>query len=192
MSKIGSRKIEIPQTVQLKIDEKKILATGPRGALELTLPKNIEVKIEGSSLEVVRLRHGNYTRALHGLFRKLIANIISGVTEGFEKKLDFKGVGFRAEVASVAERVNAKLILHVGFSHPVEIIVPLGVEFKVEKNIITVSGIDKQKVGQVAANVRSVKPVEPYKGKGIKYLDEIPRRKPGKAAKAVVGAVGQQ
>ena len=185
MSKIGSRKIQIPETVQVEISEKKVKATGPKGELVVLLPKNIEIKREGNELEIIRLRHGQYTRALHGLYRQLVANIIEGVSEGFQKKLDFKGVGFRAEVSL------SKLILHVGFSHPVEIKAPEGIELKVEKNIITVSGIDKQKVGQIAAEIRSVKPVEPYKGKGIKYLDEIPRRKAGKTAKAVVGGTGQ-
>jgi len=181
MSKIGIRKINIPEGVTVKIDGSKVKVTGPRGELELEVPKNIVVKIENSQIAVSRLRHGNYTRSLHGLFRALIANMITGVSSGFEKKLDFKGVGFRAEVT------EKKLILHLGFSHPIEIIAPEGIDLKVEKNVITVSGIDRQKVGQVAADIRSKKPVEPYKGKGIKYIDEIPRRKPGKAAKAIVG-----
>ncbi len=182
MSKIGIRKINIPEGVNVQIDADLIKVTGPKGELEFQIPRNIVVKITGSEIEVTRLRHGNYTRSLHGLVRALVANMVHGVSEGFEKKLDFKGVGFRAEVN------ERKLVLHVGFSHPVEIKAPEGIELKVEKNIITVSGIDAQKVGQVAAQIRAVKPVEPYKGKGIKYLDEIPRRKPGKAAKAAIGA----
>jgi large subunit ribosomal protein L6 len=182
MSKIGSRKIEIPEAVNVQIGADFVKTTGPKGELELEIPKNIVVKKEGSAIEVSRLRHGNYTRSLHGLIRKLIYNNIFGVSQGFERKLDFKGVGFKAEVQ------GNKLILNVGFSHPVEIEAPEKIEFKVEKNIITVSGIDCQKVGQIAAQIRAVKPVEPYKGKGIKYLEEIPRRKPGKAAKAIAGA----
>jgi len=181
MSKIGIRTICIPEGVTVKIDGSKVKVIGPKGELELEVLKNIVVKIENSQIIVSRLKHGNYTRALHGLYRALIANMINGVFSGFEKKLDFKGVGFRAEV------VEKKLILHLGFSHPIEIIAPDGIDLKVEKNVITVSGIDRQKVGQVAADIRSKKPVEPYKGKGIKYVDEIPRRKPGKAAKAIVG-----
>ena len=184
MSKIGRRKINIPEAVKVQIEEQSVKAIGPRGEQELEIPKNIKVKVIGDELSVTRLRHGNYTRSLHGLIRNLIANMIIGVTDGFEKKLEFKGVGFKAEAS------GQKLILLVGFSHPVEIIAPQGIELKVQKNIIIVSGIDKQKVGQVAAEIRAVKPVEPYKGKGIKYLDEIPRRKPGKAAKAVVGGAG--
>jgi large subunit ribosomal protein L6 len=183
MSKIGIRKINIPAGVKVELANDLIKAAGPKGELELKIPKNIMVKITGSQLEVSRLRHGKYTRALHGLTRALIANMIEGVSQGFEKKLDFKGVGFRAEVAE-----GNRLVLHVGFSHPVEIKAPADIQFKVEKNIITVSGIDAQKVGQIAAQIRAVKPVEPYKGKGIKYLEEIPRRKPGKAAKAAIGA----
>lgn len=182
MSKIGIRKIQIPEGVNVQIDEGSFKATGPKGELEIKIPKNIVVKKENSEISVSRLRHGGYTRSLHGLTRALIANAIAGVHEGFSKKLDFKGVGFKAEVS------EQKLVLHVGFSHPVEVKQPEGIEFKVEKNVITVSGIDAQKVGQIAAEIRSIKPVEPYKGKGIKYLDEIPRRKPGKAAKAAIGA----
>lgn len=182
MSKIGIRKINIPAEVKVDTTGDIIKVAGPKGELDLTIPKNIVVKVQDSEIEVSRLRHGNYTRSLHGLIRALIANMVTGVSQGFERKLDFKGVGFRAEVA------DGKLVLHVGFSHPVELKAPEGIELKVEKNIITVSGIDAQKVGQMAAQIRAVKPVEPYKGKGIKYLEEIPRRKPGKAAKAAIGA----
>ncbi len=182
MSKIGIQKINIPAGVKVELDADSIKAIGPKGELELKIPKNIVVKVSGSQIEVTRLRHGNYTRSLHGLIRALIANMIQGVSVGFVRQLDFKGVGFRAEAT------DDKLVLHVGFSHPVEIKAPDKIEFKVEKNIITVSGIDAQKVGQIAAQIRAAKPVEPYKGKGIKYLEEIPRRKPGKAAKAAIGA----
>jgi len=181
MSKIGIQKINIPAGVKVELVSDLIKTIGPKGELELKIPKNIVVKINNSEIAVTRLRHGNYTRSLHGLIRALIANMIKGVSEGFQKKLDFKGVGFRAEA------VDGKLILNVGFSHPVEIKAPDRIEFKVEKNIITVSGIDAQEVGQIAAQIRAAKPVEPYKGKGIKYLEEIPRKKPGKAAKAAIG-----
>lgn len=191
MSKIGQRKIIIPEEVEFKIEGKKVKVSGPKGELALEIPENIEISQEpasppgkGNLVQVSRLRHGKFTRSLHGLYRKLIANMVEGVNTGFEKKLDFKGVGYRAEVQ------QDTLILQVGFSHPVEVKAPEGISLKVEKNIITVSGIDRQKVGQVAAQIRSVRPVEPYKGKGIKYLDEIPRRKPGKAAKAIVGGAG--
>jgi len=181
MSKIGNKKIIVPDGIVVEDKDGIITTKGPRGELNLKVLPNIEVIKEGNIIQVTRKRDDKYTKSLHGLMRKLIDNMIIGVSSGFEKKLDFKGVGFKAEVS------GNKLVLNVGFSHPVEIIAPAGIEIKVEKNIITVSGIDKQKVGQVAANIRAVKPVEPYKGKGIKYIDEIPRRKPGKAAKAVVG-----
>jgi len=183
MSKIGRRKIIIPEGVSLENINGIIKARGSKGELSIQIPPNIEVKISPNSAQVIRKKDDKQTKSLHGLTNRLIENMIIGVSEGFQKKLDFKGVGFKAEVS------GNKLVLNVGFSHPVEIIAPEGIEIKVEKNIITVSGIDKQKVGQVAANIRAVKPVEPYKGKGIKYIDEIPRRKPGKAAKAIVGSV---
>lgn len=181
MSKVGQRKIMIPQGVDVQVDQEKILSRGPKGELSLVLPRIIKVEKNDNVIFVRRLGDSKKSKSLHGLYRKLIANMLEGVSQGFEKKLDFKGVGFRAEVQ------ENKLILNVGFSHPNELLAPEGIEAKVEKNIITVSGIDKQKVGQFAAQIRAVKPVEPYKGKGIKYLDEIPRRKPGKAAKAIVG-----
>ena len=181
MSKVGIKKITIPANVQVKMVDNVIKVIGPKGELEFSIPKNIEIKIENNEISVSRRRHGQYTRSLHGLSRKLIDNMVKGVSIGFQKKLDFKGVGYRADVK------EGKLVLLVGFSHPVEYPIPEGIEIEVVKNIITVSGIDAQKVGQAAAQIRSVKPVEPYKGKGIKYLEEIPRKKPGKAAKAAIG-----
>lgn len=181
MSKVGVRKIEIPQSVDIQQAQDKIVVRGPKGELSLVLLRNIKVVKNENKISVERLGNNKESKSLHGLFQRLIANMIEGVSRGFEKKLDFKGVGFRVEVQ------EGKLILNVGFSHPKELLIPEGIEAMVEKNIITVSGIDKQKVGQFAAQIRAVKPVEPYKGKGIKYLDEIPRRKPGKTAKAVVG-----
>jgi len=182
MSKIGNKKIIIPAETTLEFKDGTITVRGPKGELSLKISGNIEVIKDANIIQVSRKKEDKHTKSLHGLTRKLIFNMIEGTSKGFEKKLDFKGVGFKAEV------ISNKLVLNVGFSHPVELIAPEGIEIKVEKNIITVSGIDKQKVGQVAANIRAVKPVEPYKGKGIKYIDEIPRRKPGKAAKAIVGS----
>lgn len=183
MSKIGQRKIIIPEGVQVAIREGEVKVTGKKGELSLTLPPRVSLKKEADAIQVERVGNDRQARSFHGLTRKLIANMIEGVSEGFSRKLDFKGVGFRAEVQ------GNKLILNVGFSHPVELTAPEGIEIKVEKNIISVFGIDRQKVGQVAADIRSIKPVEPYKGKGIKYLEEIPRLKPGKAAKATIGGV---
>lgn len=181
MSKIGKRKIYIPEGVKFEEKEGKIQVSGPKGELCLELPKKINLKKQEQSVSVERSGDDRKAKSLHGLYRKLIANMIEGVSQGFEKKLDFKGVGFRAEVKT------DKLILNVGFSNPVEYTIPEGIDIKVEKNIIIVLGIDRQKVGQVAAEIRAIRPVEPYKGKGIKYIDEIPRRKPGKATKATIG-----
>ncbi len=181
MSKIGQKKINIPAGVRVEEKERLIIVMGTKGELTFEISPNIIVQEADGWVSVGRKKEDKHTKSLHGLSRKLIENMVIGVSTGFEKKLDFKGVGFKAEVSA------NKLTLNVGFSHPVEVIAPEGIDIKVEKNIITVSGIDRQKVGQVAANIRDVKPVEPYKGKGIKYLDEIPRRKPGKAAKAALG-----
>jgi large subunit ribosomal protein L6 len=183
MSKVGKKTISIPESVKIEYHENIFKAVGPKGELSLTIPQNIRLKIFDREIAVERINDDKKNKSFHGLYRKLISNSIIGVSEGFVKKLDFKGVGFKAEVGN-----NNNLVLNVGFSHPVEIKAPEGIEFKVEKNIITVSGINLQQVGEIAAKIRQVKPVEPYKGKGIKYLDEIPRRKPGKTAKAVIGA----
>jgi len=182
MSKIGRIPIQIPEGTTPELNGRELKIRGPKGELDLNVSDKIKLEITESQILVSRLNDSKPARELHGLWRMLIANTIKGVSEGWEKKLDFKGVGFRAEVQ------DNKLVLNVGFSHPVEVVAPEGIEFNVTKNVITVSGIDKQKVGQTAANIRRIKPVEPYKGKGIKYIDEIPRRKMGKQAKAASGA----
>jgi len=181
MSKIGRRPIELPENVKIEIAGNQVKVVGPKGELNLIVPHKIKIEIIGQIINISRAGDDKLARSLHGLWRVLLDNAIRGVNDGWEKKLDFKGVGFRAEVS------EDKLILNVGFSHPVEMIIPEGISVNVTKNIITVSGIDKQIVGQVAANIRRVKPVEPYKGKGIKYIDEIVRRKLGKQAKAASG-----
>ena len=179
MSKIGRLLIQVPQEAKIEFgDHGAFKVTGPKGELSLQIPNRLKVEQGENILEVKRLSEDKTVRALHGLFRVLIDNAIRGVTAGWEKKMDFKGVGFRAEVQ------GDKLVMNLGFSHPVEVVAPEGISFNVTKNVITVSGIDKQAVGQVAANIRQLKPVEPYKGKGIKYVDEVVRRKLGKAAKA--------
>ena len=178
MSKIGRIPINLPDTVKVEQNGSVLKINGPKGELILTVPPKIIVEIQDNKILVTRKTEDKITKSLHGLWRVLIYNAVTGVSTGWERKLDFKGVGFRAEVQ------ENKLILNVGFSHPVELIAPEGVQIQVTKNIITVSGIDKQKVGQTAANIRRVKPVEPYKGKGIKYIEEVPRKKLGKAAKA--------
>lgn len=178
MSKIGRIPIEIKSGVTVTQAENQIKVAGQKGEFEFQLPAKITVKQEENKLLVTRKTEDKPTKALHGLWRVLLENAIIGVSEGWEKKLDFKGVGYRAEVQ------GDLLVLNLGFSHPVEVKAPEGISFNVTKNVITVAGADKQKVGQIAAEIRKIRPVEPYKGKGIKYIDEIPRRKLGKAAKA--------
>lgn len=184
MSRIGKLPVKISDGVKIENTGFDYKVIGEKGEIDLTIPRQIKVEIEGDVLKVSRTSDDKKVRALHGLWRVLFFNAITGVSKGWEKKLDYKGVGFKAEVQG-----DNKLVMALGFSHPVEVDAPEGITFNVTKNVITVSGIDKQKVGQVAANIRKLKPVEPYKLKGIKYIDEIPRKKLGKAAKtATAGA----
>lgn len=185
MSKIGARKIILAEGVQIQMIDNHLKVSGPKGELSLDWSKKIELIKDGQEITLKRRADDRKSKAFHGLYWKLLSNMIQGVSTGFLRKLDFEGIGFRAEVK------ENELILNVGFSHPVLYHIPQEIEIKVEKNLIIVSGIDRQKVGQVAAEIRAVRPVEPYKGKGIKYLEEIPRRKPGKAAKAAIGGKGE-
>lgn len=182
MSKIGGLPIKIIEGTTVEIKDGKVLVVGPKGNLEVGIPKTVEVKIDGGALLLSSKKEDKQASSIFGTTRAIIANAVSGVSAGWSKKLELVGTGFRAEV-------NGKtLILTVGYSHPVKIEAPEGISFKVEKNIITVEGIDKEMVGQISAKVREVRPPEPYKGKGIKYVDEIIRRKAGKVAKAVGAA----
>lgn len=174
MSRIGKKPIEIPRGVEVKIDGSKVTVKGPKG--ELTMSARPEVKIEAKDGNVSVSCEKKEAKAFWGLTRALIANMIKGVTEGYEKKLEINGVGYKANVE------GRDLVLNIGFSHPVKIKAPEGINFLVDKNIITVSGIDKGLVGQTAATTRKARPPEPYKGKGIKYVDEQIRRKEGKRA----------
>jgi large subunit ribosomal protein L6 len=177
MSRVGKKQINIPSGVEVKIDNGLITVKGPKGSLQQELHKAVTVKIEGDLVTVnVTNENNKQERSLWGLFASLIINMIEGVTEGFSKELEINGVGFKAAVA------GKKLNLNVGFSHPVEYDVPEGIDIKVEGNKISVFGIDKQLVGEVSAQIRKVKKPEPYKGKGIKYVDEQIIRKAGKAA----------
>lgn len=184
MSRIGKKPIDIPQGVDAKIDSPSegifvVSVKGPKGNLEVPVPNGASVKKEGDQLLVeVKKPEDKKDRSIWGLSRTLINNAILGVTEGYEKKLEINGVGFKAAVQ------GKKLILNVGFSHPVEYNIPEGLKIEVEKNLITITGIDKQLLGQTAAEIRAVKKPEPYKGKGIKYIDEQIRRKAGKVVKA--------
>ena len=182
MSRIGKKPVVIPSGVTVDIKEDFIKVKGPKG--ELSQARHPKVKIEKSDTEVI-VSVGNtenkQQRALWGLYRALINNMVVGVTSGFTKILEINGVGYKAAMS------GKKLVLNLGYSHPIELEVPNGLEAKVEKNTITITGSDRQVVGQFAAVVRSKREPEPYKGKGIKYQDEVIRRKAGKVVKAVGG-----
>ena len=175
MSRIGRMPIAIPSGVTVEVAENnKVTVKGPKGTLERVLPEAMDIKVDGEEVVVSRPNDLKKNKALHGLTRTLIYNMVVGVTEGYEKKLEVNGVGYRAQ------KQGKKLVLSLGYSHPVEMEDPEGIETKVDGNKITVSGIDKEKVGQFAAEIRTKRPPEPYKGKGIKYVDEHIRRKEGK------------
>lgn len=176
MSRIGKSPIDLPDGVEVKVSGDVVTVKGPKGSLSQTIQPSISVDVEDRTLTVSRESDERQVRALHGLTRSLIYNMVVGVTDGYSKELTAVGVGYRASLK------GNQLELQVGFSHPVSIEAPDGITFDVpEPTKIIVSGIDKQKVGQVAANVRAVRPPEPYKGKGIRYSDEQVRRKAGKA-----------
>ncbi len=178
MSRIGKQPIEIPSGVTVSVSNGTVNVKGPKGTLTQAIKEAITVKVEGSTVNLTRMDESRTSRSLHGLSRSLIMNMIIGVSEGYKKNLDIVGVGYRADVK------GDMLNLLLGFSHPVEYKLPKGITAKVDKQTaIEISGADKQLVGQVSAVVRSFRPPEPYKGKGIKYTDEVIRRKAGKAAK---------
>ena len=178
MSRIGKKEILIPAGVEVVVNGSEVSVKGPKGSLKMTAVPEIAIEIKGNEIHFSPKKEDLKSKALWGLTRTLVANMVDGVVKGFEKKLEINGVGFKAAVE------GKKLILSVGLSHTVDIPAPEGIEFKVEKNVITVSGIDKGLVGQVSAEIRRVKKPEPYKGKGIKYADEIIKRKLGKKAAA--------
>ncbi len=176
MSRIGKAPISIPTGVEVKVDGDTVEVKGPKGSLSQTINDTITVAVDDGTLTVDRVNDERENRALHGLTRALLFNMVVGVTEGYSKELTAVGVGYRAALK------GKDLELQVGFSHPVSIEAPDGITFEVpEPTKIIVIGIDKQKVGQIAANIRAVRPPEPYKGKGIRYKDEYVRRKAGKA-----------
>ena len=178
MSRIGRMPIAVPAGVTVDIAENnKVTVKGPKGTLERVLPAETEIKMEDGQVVVTRPNDLKKMKSLHGLTRTLINNMVVGVTNGYEKVLEINGVGYRAA------KSGKKLTLSLGYSHPVEMEDPEGLESKVDGNKITVSGIDKEKVGQYAAEIRDKRRPEPYKGKGIKYADEVIRRKVGKTGK---------
>ena len=174
MSRIGKLPINIPSGLEVKIKGKLVSVKGPLGKLEYEIPEQITIEQEDNSLTLKRPSDHRVDRAMHGLARALVANMVTGVSKGFEKKLIVEGVGYKAAAK------GDLLVLNLGYSHPIELSMPEGVSFKVEKNTITLQGIDKQRIGQTAAEIRSLRKVEPYKGKGIRYSDEHVRRKVGK------------
>jgi len=179
MSRIGKMPVPIPRGVEINLEGRTVSVKGPRGDLSREIDADMQVKLDDSQLLVTRPSDQARHRAMHGLTRSLIANMVSGVSEGFSKTLEMQGVGYRAQMQ------GQDLMLSVGYSHPVQVAPPPGIQFEVEgTSRIVIRGIDKQLVGQVAADVRKVRPPEPYKGKGIRYLGEYVRRKAGKAGKA--------
>lgn len=179
MSRIGKVPISIPDGVTVTMNDRQIDVTGPKGQLTLTVNVHVQPKMVDNQV-VINVTDGNdqADRALWGLTRVLVANMIIGVTKGFSKQLEINGVGYKAAAS------GQKVTLNLGYSHPIDYDVPAGISVTVEKNVVTVSGIDKQLVGEVAAKIRSFRKPEPYKGKGIKYTTETIRRKAGKVVKA--------
>ena len=175
MSRVGKKPIEIPKGVTVEIRNEKILVKGPKGQLDLKLSPKVVVERDDRQIRVSVSEENRKTKALHGLYRSLIANMVKGVTDGYEKQLEIVGIGYRAEIA------GDKLRLFLGYSNPIDFPLPQGISAKVEKTRITISGIDKQLVGEVAAKIRALRSPDPYKGKGIRYVDEVIRKKAGKA-----------
>ena len=177
MSRIGKLPVPLPDAVKVDVTGNVVNIKGPKGTLSSTLPAGITCKVDGKELKVERKDDSRTQRALHGLTRTLIANAVIGTSESFQRDLEIIGVGYRAEAK------KDQLELALGFSHPVLFKIPEGITIKVEKQTrLTVNGIDKQQVGQVAADIRALRPPEPYKGKGIRYAGEVVQRKAGKAA----------
>lgn len=178
MSRVGNKLIQIPEGVQVTISpEKLVTVKGPKGELSFQVLNVISLELDGQTLSVTRPNNEIFSRKIHGTTRALIQNMVTGVSEGFKKQLEIKGVGYRAALQ------GNKVVLSMGYSHPVELDIPEGIQVDIPKNTeITVNGIDKQVVGQFAAQIREVRKPEPYLGKGIRYVDEFVPRKAGKTA----------
>lgn len=184
MSRIGKKPVSIPAGVTISVEGQKVVATGPKGELSVNFRPEVKVSVVGSEVIIERVSDTDKAKSLHGLTRSLIENIVQGVNLGWNKGLELVGVGYRAEVSGNI------LTLNVGFSHQVKFPAPEGIIFEVTENTkVNVKGTDKQLVGETAAQIRRIRPPEPYKGKGIRYIGEFVRRKAGKAAKAA-GATG--
>ena len=181
MSRIGKLPVTVPAGVKIAVDDGAVRVEGPKGKLRAVIPPGVDVKVDGNVVRVGRQAEDRKVRALHGLTRKLIANMAQGVSQGFSRVLDINGVGYRAEVK------GQEIHMTLGYSHPVVFPLPQGVSAAIERQvIITLTGADRQLLGETAAKIRSLRPPEPYKGKGIKYREEVIRRKAGKA----VGSAG--
>jgi large subunit ribosomal protein L6 len=178
MSRIGKKPIPLPKGVEIRQEGNTLTVKGPKGSLSTLVVAGIGVSVEDNVVQFSRGNDEGKTRSLHGLMRALVANNVTGVTEGFKRELDIVGVGYRAEVK------GREVVFQLGYSHPVRFPIPEGIDVTIDAktNHITINGIDKQKVGQVAAEIRSLREPDPYKGKGIKYSNEVIRRKAGKAA----------
>ena len=175
MSRIGKMPITIPKGVKVEVNINKIKVSGEKGTLERSFHSDIPIKIEKDKIYVSRTSESKFHRSLHGLTRSLINNMVKGVSLGFEKVLEIQGVGYRATLE------NGKMVIQIGYSHPIKVEPPEGIEFEVEKQkIIKIRGIDNQLVGETAAKIRILRKPEPYKGKGIRYIDEVVKRKIGK------------
>lgn len=176
MSRIGKKPITIPAGVEATISANMVTVKGPKGTLTFAHRREVAVAVEEGSVTVSKVGTTKLAAALWGTTAKIVANMLEGVTKGFEKQLELNGVGYRMNLQ------GKKLVMALGFSHPVEMTLPEGVEAKIENNVLTISGIDRQAVGQFAAIIKKLKPVEPYKGKGFRYVGELVRRKEGKRA----------
>src|SRR5699024_486217 len=178
MSRIGLKPIQIPQGVEVTVQDKVVTVKGPKGELTQTIHDSMEVKVEENEVEIVRPNDAKENRSLHGTTRSLVANMVEGVSNGFKKELEIIGVGYRAQLQ------GTKIVVGAGYSHPVELEEEENIEFEVQKNTeIIVKGIDKERVGEVAAYILAIRSPETYKGKGIRYKGEYVRRKEGKTAK---------
>jgi len=177
MSRIGRKPIQLPDNVDVKIEGRQVIVKGPKGQLSYILPDGIGISIENKTIAVTRVT--DKQKALHGLARSLISNMVTGVSQGFTKSLQIYGIGYRAQIS------GNRLILNIGYSHPVEFELPEGIKATVDEKqtTITLYGIDKHLLGQVAAKLRGIRPPDPYKGKGIRYADEVLKLKPGKTGK---------
>lgn len=185
MSRIGKQPIKIPANVEVKISVDSILVKGPKGEVSRKVHDLVAIEESDGSIIVKPKNDSREARALWGTYRSLVNSMVKGVKDGFEKVLVYEGIGFKSDVKDDPSTETGKVLeLNVGFTHPVRVAAPKGINFKTEKNQITVSGVDKELVGQTAANIRKVKPPEPYKGKGIRYKDEVIIRKAGKKAVA--------